>query len=153
VCLATSNRATAEIYHLANPKPVNGHDLVSWVRKYGYPLRRVPYEEWRAQMVTLASRSDKNPLSPFAPLFGAVVSEKIPGWMTNMAGSSYQSGVDRVIRAIGARYGAQSVQLNCDNALRDLAGTPIACPPVDEKLLDTYFAYFVRIGYLNAPAR
>ena len=153
VYLATSGQATSDIYHLANPQPVNGRDLVSWVRTYGYPLRRVPYEEWRTEMVALAGRSDKNPLSPFAPLFSAVVSDKIPAWMVSKVAPTYQSGVDRVIRAIGARYGAQSVQLKCDNALRDLAGASIVCPPVDERLLETYFSYFIRIGYLNSPAQ
>jgi len=153
VYLAHSGRATSDIYHLANPKPVNGRDLVSWVRTYGYPLRRIPYEEWRSEIVAAAGRSDKNPLAPFAPLFGAVISDKIPGWMAGMVAPSYQKGVDRVIRAIGARYGAQSVQLNCDNALRDLAGASIACPAVDQQLLETYFSYFIRIGYLTVPAR
>ena len=152
VYLATSGRATSDIYHLANPQPVNGRDLVSWVRTYGYPLRSIPYEEWRTEMVALAGRSDGNPLSPFAPLFSTVVSDKIPAWMVGKAATTYQSGVDRVIRAIGARYGAQSVQLKCDNALRDLAGASIACPPVDKQLLETYFSYFIRIGYLNAPS-
>ncbi len=153
VYLATSGRATSDIYHLANPQPVNGRDLVSWTRTYGYPLRRVPYEEWRTEMMAMASRSDKNPLSPFAPLFSAVVSDKIPVWMASRAAPGYQSGVDRVLRAIGARYGAQSVQLRCDNALRDLAGASILCPPVDRQLLETYFSYFIRIGYLSAPVQ
>jgi thioester reductase-like protein len=153
VYLAASGHAKSDIYHLANPKPVNGRDLVSWVRSYGYPLKRIPYEEWRSQMVALAGSGDKNPLAPFAPLFGAVVSDRIPGWMTSMVAPSYKNGIDRVIRAIGARYGAQSVQLHCDNALHDLAGGSITCPLVDERLLETYFSYFVRIGYLSVPAR
>ena len=153
VYLTTSGKATSDIYHLANPRPVDGRDLVTWVRTYGYPLRSVPYEEWRTNMVELAGRSDKNPLSPFAPLFSAVVSDRIPAWMVSKAAPQYQSGVDRVIRAIGARYGAQSVQLKCDNALRDLAGAGILCPPVDKQLLETYFSYFIRIGYLNSPAQ
>jgi thioester reductase-like protein len=151
VHLSMSGHALGKIYHLANPKPVDGKDLTNWVRTSGYPLRQVPYEEWRAEMVTLAQRSDKNPLAAFAPLFSTVVSEKIPGWMTGMMTTTYRDGVDRMIQAIGARYGAQSVQLDCTNALRDLSGTGIACPAVDGTLLSTYFAYFVRIGYLDAP--
>jgi thioester reductase-like protein len=152
VYLSRSSRCIGQIYHLANPTPADGKDLTSWVRTSGYPLRQVPYEEWRSEMVTLANRSDKNPLAAFAPLFSTVVSDKIPGWMTGMMTTTYKDGVDRVIRAIGARYGAQSVQLDCTNALRDLSGTGISCPAVDETLLNTYFAYFVRIGYLDAPA-
>jgi thioester reductase-like protein len=151
VHLSRSGRALGQIYHLANPKPADGKDLTNWVRTSGYPLRQVPYEEWRSEMVTLANRSDKNPLAAFAPLFSTVVSDKIPGWMAGMMTTTYKDGVDRVIKVIGARYGAQSVQLDCTNALRDLSGTGIACPAVDETLLNTYFAYFVRIGYLDAP--
>ena len=152
VYLSTSGRALGRIYHLANPKPADGKDLANWVRTSGYPLRQVPYEEWRSEMVTLANRSDKNPLAAFAPLFSTVVGDKIPGWMAGMMTTTYRDGVDRVIKVIGARYGAQSVQLDCTNALRDLAGSGIACPAVDQTLLNTYFSYFVRIGYLDAPA-
>jgi thioester reductase-like protein len=148
--LSTSGRALGGIYHLANPTPVHGHELVAWVRTSGYPLRRVPYEEWRTEMLALAKRSDRNPLAAFAPLFTTVVSTTLPRWMTGVM-ATYEAGVDRVIKAIGARYGAQSVQLDCENALRDLAGTGIVCPAVDARLLNTYFAYFVRIGYLHAP--
>jgi hypothetical protein len=101
-------------------------------------------------MLALAKRSDRNPLAAFAPLFTTVVSTTLPRWMTGVM-ATYEAGVDRVIKAIGARYGAQSVQLDCENALRDLAGTGIVCPAVDARLLNTYFAYFVRIGYLHAP--
>jgi hypothetical protein len=82
-----------------------------------------------------------------------VLSEKIPGWMSSAITSSYQSGVDRVISALGARYGAQSVRLDCENVLRDLAGSSIECPAVDDSLLDTYFSYFVRIGFLSASTQ
>ena len=38
-----------------------------------------------------------------------------------MMTTTYKDGVDRMIKVIGARYGAQSVQLDCTNALRDLS--------------------------------
>jgi thioester reductase-like protein len=152
VYLSKSDTAIGKIYHLANPHPVHSRELVSWVRTLGYPVRQVPYEEWRSEMVKLANRSDKNPLAAFAPLFSTVVGDKVPSWMAGMMTANYRDGVDRVIKVIGARYAAQSVQLDCTNALRALAGSGIACPAVDDALLSTYFEYFVRIGFLEAPA-
>jgi thioester reductase-like protein len=152
VYLATSGHALGQIYHLANPKPLNWGDLVSWLRSYGYPVRRTPYEEWRSEMVALAQRLDKNPLSPLMPLFGVALSNKVSGWMASMISSGYQRGIDRVITALLSRYGERSLQFDCKNAQRDLAGAQIACPAVDDTLLYTYLSNFVRIGYLHAPA-
>lgn len=148
-----SNRpeSVGKIYHLANPKPVLARDLIAWIRSFGYPIRRIPYEAWRSEMVALARDSETNVLSSFAPLFSTSFSNKVPTWMTSKLIESQQSGVDRLISAIGARYANQSVQLDCHNTLRDLAGTSIVCPVVDDKLLNTYFSYFIRVGFLNAP--
>ncbi len=151
VHLSKSPESLGKIYHLANPSPVLARDLISWIRSFGYPIRRIPYEAWRSEMVALASDSDTNVLSSFAPLFSTSLSNKVPAWMTNKLMESQQSGVDRLISAIGARYATQSVRLDCNNTIRDLAGTSIVCPVVDDKLLNTYFSYFIRVGFLNAP--
>ena len=110
----------------------------TWIRNYGYPLRRIPYDAWREEMLALAARPDQKSLSSFI----------MPFFNTDISNS-----MDRVIIvAVGARYGTE-VQFNCGNALKDLVGTDIACPPVDDRLLNTYFSYLIRIGYLHPPTR
>jgi len=152
IYLSRTPESLGNIYHLANPKPLMAKHLISWIRSFGYPIRRIPYEAWRSEMVTLARDSNTNVLSSFAPLFSTNVSSKIPGWMANKLVQSQQSGVDRLISAIGSRYATQSVRLDCSNTTRDLAGTSIVCPEIDDRLLNTYFSYFIRIGFLNAPS-
>lgn len=138
VHMACSGRAIGQTYNLVNPKPVSLKSFSTWMRNYGYPVRRIPYEAWRAEMLALAARPDQKSLSSFiTPFFNADIS----------------NSMDRVIlTAIGARYGTQ-VQFDCGNVLKDLVGTDIACPPVDDRLLNTYFSYLIRIGYMHPPNR
>jgi thioester reductase-like protein len=152
VYLSKLKRPPGAIYNLANPSPVCAEDLVSWIRAFGYPLRRIPYEAWRSELVASAKLGQKNALSSFTPLFSKVVSDKMPGWTRKTLATWYQSTMDRVIGEVGALYGARSVQLDCQAAARDLAGTSILCPPVNDRLLSTYLSYFIRVGFLEAPA-
>jgi thioester reductase-like protein len=149
--LATSGRALGQIYHLSNPRPVSFQDLVSSLRDYGYPVRRVPYEDWRAEIVTLAQRSSDNPFAPLVPLFGVSLPDKLPGWLAGVMSGSYERGIDRVITAVLSKYGCHTLRFDCENARRDLARTEIVCPAVDNQLLHRYWANFVRIGYLHSP--
>jgi len=150
VHLSSLKQAIGAIYHLANPKLVYAKDLISWMRCFGYPIHRVPYDDWRTQMANVTGQSETN-ASSLAPLFRTLGAADMPAWVANIQAAGYRSAVDTVIRSIGARYAAQSVQLDCQNAERDLAGASIICPPVDKKLFHIYLSYFVRVGYLNAP--
>ena len=46
---------------------------------------------------------------------------------------------------------ARDLQFDCRNTLAGLTGSDIVCPPVDRQLLATYFAAFIRSGFLEAP--
>jgi thioester reductase-like protein len=151
LCLANSGRALGQIYHLSNPEPVPFRDLISSLRDYGYPILRVPYEDWRTEIMTSAQRSADNPFSPLMPLFGVALSNRLPRWLAGAMPSSYQRGIDRVITAVLSRYGCHSLQFDCENAQRDLAHAQIVCPATDSHLLHRYFSNFVRAGYLHAP--
>ncbi|MFL6335539.1 MAG: thioester reductase domain-containing protein [Pyrinomonadaceae bacterium] len=144
VHLSKAPQAMGKIYHLANPRPVHVRELVSWIRSFGYPIRRIPYEAWRSEMVALSGHFS------IAQLFSMPILDKMPARMTSMLAANYQSGVDSVISAVGARYAAQAVRLDCENTARDLDGTPIACPVVDDQLMNTYLSYFIRVGFLKA---
>jgi thioester reductase-like protein len=152
VHLSSLNRAPGTIYHLANSGPVRSSDLVAWIRSFGYPMRLVPYEVWRSDMVGLAKRTRRNPLSTLTPLFSMVVSDKLPAWTGKTVAACFQNTMDRLIGEVAAMYGRKTVQLDCRVARRDLAGTSILCPAVDEQLLHTYLAFFVRVGFIGPPA-
>ena len=153
VHMACSGRAIGQTYHLVNPKPMSLKNFGTWLRNYGYPFRRIPYEAWRAEMLALAARPDKELLSSFImPFLNTEASNKMPGWLIKMKLPSSRSGVDQVLSTVGARYGTQ-VQWDCRNALQGLVGTDIVCPPIDDRLLNIYFSYLIRTGYLHPPTQ
>ncbi|OQY43873.1 MAG: hypothetical protein DRR08_32510 [Candidatus Parabeggiatoa sp. nov. 2] len=43
-------------------------------------------------------------------------------------------------------------EFDCQNTIEGLTGTDIVCSPVDTKLLDLYFSYFRKCGFLDAPS-
>ena len=150
VHLSRQEQSQGKVFHLANPQPVHERDLVAWVRSFGYPLQQIPYGDWRAKMIDLAGRSEESPLTSVRPLFSQVVSEGLPGWIKRQLEFD-QDTIDGLVNVIGAQYAAKSIRLDCQNALDGLADTSIKCPPVDAKLLNTYFSYLIRIGFLEPP--
>jgi thioester reductase-like protein len=150
--LSRLHRPAGTIYHLANPRSVRGSDLVAWIRSYGYPMRLVPYDVWRSEMMALAKRGRRTALSSLTPLFSSVVAEKLPVWTGKTLAALSHNTMDRVIGELAMMYSRKSVQLDCTGAHRDLAGTSIVCPPVDEKLLHTYLEFYVRSGFIRRPA-
>jgi thioester reductase-like protein len=42
------------------------------------------------------------------------------------------------------------IQFDIRNTLKGLANTDIVFPPIDDRLLNTYFSYFIHSGFLNA---
>jgi thioester reductase-like protein len=72
---------------------------------------------------TELSKSAENALTPLLPFFASRTEEQMP----------------------------KTIQFSSQNTLDGLAGTSIICPSVNEKLLETYFAYFIRSGFLNSP--
>jgi hypothetical protein len=88
----------------------------------GYPLRRLPFEAWQAELLNLAAQYPGAINSPFLPLIEDVTLEQV--FMPRFA---------------------------CDNTLAGLAGTGIACPPLDEPLLDRYLDHLLRRGLVPRP--
>ena len=110
-------------FHYFNPHSMPMRQFIQWMRSYGYWLEHVSYEQWRANLIDIAALAPESNETSIAPFF----------W-----------GGSR-----GADEGGY--QLSCQNTLAALSGTSIVCPPMDAALLETYFSYFVRIGFLDAP--
>jgi len=129
VYLSRQKDSLGKAFHLVNPHPVRLNDLVGGIHSCGYPLRRVSYDAWRAGLTRLAEQSQEGTLSPLLSL----VRERMAGDPT--------------------RERIRVPQFDCQNTLGGLAGSSIVCPSVDADLLDTYFSYLVRSGFLEAPRR
>ncbi|WP_437991504.1 non-ribosomal peptide synthetase [Sorangium sp. So ce145] len=96
----------------------------------GYPLARLPYAQWCEQLLARVRRSGDSPFLPLLPM----LTEKVHGDLTRWE--------------LYARMPA----FDCQNTIDGLAGTGIACPPMNARLLDTLLEYYLHSGHLSAPA-
>mgnify|MGYP005841699743 CR=1 FL=1 len=107
-------------FHLVSPHALSFRQLVSEIQAFGYPIRWTNYQQWQSQLVKAASTSE-NVLSPLVFLFTEWVSENQQPYLETAA--------------------LLSQAFDCQNTLAGLAGTDIACPPIDTRLLRVYFSY------------
>ncbi|MFQ6029233.1 MAG: thioester reductase domain-containing protein [Dehalococcoidia bacterium] len=124
VHLSKQPDSLGKVFHLTNPQPLHMSKLLDWIQSFGYPLRRIPYDTWKRELFNLAERFQENALYPF--------------WAVLADLEEHQTIVP---------------QSDCRNTLNGLTGTSIVCPPVDAELLGTYFSYYFRSGFLDAPQR
>lgn len=127
VHLSGQSESFGKCFHFANPHPVELNDLADWIRSFGYPLRQVPYDRWRAELLDPAKQLQENDFYSLAPLLSLNASKDAPS----------------IVRAIP--------EFDCRNTLEGLAGTSIACPAVDGRVFETYLSFFVRHGFLKQP--
>jgi thioester reductase-like protein len=127
VHLSKQDNALGRVFHLAHPRPVSWRDLFfAWIKSFGYPVQPLPYDKWRGQLLERGRLQDSAAYF-LLPLFSMSLSQAGP----------------RILRNIP--------EFDCQNTLDGLAGTSIACPPVDSQAFETYFSYFMRCGFLKAP--
>lgn len=98
-------------------------ELATALRRAGFRIRRLPYPQWRAQLLERVERGEDIALATFAPLFPAELAPIDPA------------------RA--------EPEWDCARSQRyaELAGAP--CPPADVALVGRYLDYFRRVGYLQ----
>ncbi|QJT06054.1 amino acid adenylation domain-containing protein [Streptomyces asoensis] len=124
LCLRPSGAATV-FNHAATP-PVRLSDVYDWLEEYGYPLRRLTLDRWRAEL----PRSSGTAATTLA-FFDARDAD--PGDAT---------GPD-------LRLG----RVRADNVVNGLRTGGITCPPVGRDLVHRYLDHCVTTGKLPAPAR
>ncbi|MEH2121060.1 MAG: hypothetical protein V7K46_23445 [Nostoc sp.] len=87
----------------------------------GYPIKHISYQNWQSQLSNQA-RSQSNPLYPLLPFF---------------------------LKNSLEHQQAREPKISCQATQTALAKSSIICPPVDTKLLNTYFDYFISSGFLD----
>jgi amino acid adenylation domain-containing protein/thioester reductase-like protein len=127
VALSSGPGFAGRTFHLINSDRLSWRRLMDFLTSYGYPLRRVSYDEWAAALAKAMRNNEDNALTPLLPLFSerAAVSESAVGGSMNFDSINVEAG---------------------------LAGTSIRCPRIDDRLLDTYVSHYVRSGYLAPPS-
>ena len=75
VHLSRQKESSGKKFHLVNPHSFYLSELVAWIRSIGYPIERVWYETWQAELVNRAGNSLDRALYPLVGLFSEKVSE------------------------------------------------------------------------------
>jgi thioester reductase-like protein len=122
VYLSRQREALVKSFHLNNPQPISWERLTDFIRSLGYPIQHISYQNWQTQLSNQA-RSPSNPLYPLLPFF---------------------------LKNSLEHQQAREAKISCQATQTALAESSIICPPVDTKLLNTYFDYFIRSGFLDA---
>jgi thioester reductase-like protein len=150
VHLSLSKQALGNVFHLVNPEQVHVRELVAWIRSFGYPVEQVSYDEWRAELLSRASRSKGQAGYSLVPLFSArTPAQPLRG--PNQLKPDGQNTVDRIGSIMAAQYAARSVKFDDQQTRAGLAGSSIVCPVVDGDVFARYLSYFVRTGFLHPP--
>jgi thioester reductase-like protein len=110
--LSLREESLGKRFHLANSHPASVNDLVAWMEAFGYPLKRVPYDKWRADLINPTKGLRHDALYSMAPL------------LSMSAAADGPALVDKV------------PEFDCRNTTKALSGTEISCPQVDEGLME-----------------
>ncbi|WP_329214124.1 amino acid adenylation domain-containing protein [Streptomyces sp. NBC_01485] len=123
-----SRRPTAPVFNHAATTPVRLGDVYDWLEEYGYPLRRMPLAQWRAELPR--SRADPGVAATTLAFFDSRDAD--PG---DAAAPDLRLG-----------------RIRSDNVVTGLHGSGITCPPADRDLVLRYLDHCVTTGALPAPA-
>ncbi len=127
VSLSLRDESLGKRFHLANPHPVGMDDLAAWIETFGYPIKRIPYDRWRADLLDPTRGLRQDALYSMAPL------------LTMSAAADGPTLVGKV------------PEFDCQNTNEALSGTGISCPQVDGELMENYLVYLVGSGFLDSP--
>jgi amino acid adenylation domain-containing protein/thioester reductase-like protein len=126
--LSRQKESIGKTFHLVNSQSLSLSDLIAEINSLGYSIKQIPYLDWQKEFQEVANHSADNSLSPLLPM----VTEKIPGKEVTYLETSSMT----------------SQSFDCANTLKGLEKTSLICPPVDQKLIATYFDYFNRSGFI-----
>ncbi|HKP51514.1 MAG TPA: amino acid adenylation domain-containing protein [Chloroflexia bacterium] len=124
VYLSRQPELLGKTFHIINTDQLSWGEFVEGVRHFGYPLKTVPYERWRVELLNSAVSSVENALEPMLPIF-------------------YQ---DRE-----APSKKRFPRFDCRETFEALARAGISCPPADLNLLGIYIRYLIESGFMPAP--
>ncbi|MEH2161477.1 MAG: amino acid adenylation domain-containing protein [Nostoc sp.] len=132
VHLSKKQESLGKTFHIVPPQDQNISiiELFEFICSYGYQLKKLPYTQWKDELIANLRDSQENVLHPLLPM----MSEKV-----------YQNSL-----TVMELY-QNTVDYDYQNTLNGLADSAIVCPPMDAKLLDKYFSYFISSGFLNSP--
>ena len=123
VYLSRQPESIGKIFNAVNTHPVPLHNVTDWISSLGYPLRRIPYDDWRREVIRVVATDPEHPLYPLLPY-----------------------AVDEEIARMPLAF-----PCDCTHTLTGLAGSGISCPPIEPALLETCLKYMAEVGFLDQP--
>ncbi|MGW8227110.1 MAG: non-ribosomal peptide synthetase family protein, partial [Anaerolineales bacterium] len=112
-----------KIYHLSASKRTGFKDVLNHIKQQGYSLKTVSYEQWKRDLITFAETNPGRGWNVYLPLIADVDAQVL-----HMP-----------------RFGQE-------NTKAGLKGSSIKSKPLDRKLLDAYFKYFIESGRIPPPS-
>ncbi|MEW6736530.1 MAG: thioester reductase domain-containing protein, partial [Acidobacteriota bacterium] len=123
VCLSRHREFVGRVFHLVNPQPIHLSELATLAASLGVKLRLLPYQEWRANMIEIVSRSPKHILYPLLSMF-----------------TDNREGTEPI----------RGPKFECEETIAALVGSGIVCPAINERLISAYLLHFIEKGLLDA---
>jgi phthiocerol/phenolphthiocerol synthesis type-I polyketide synthase E len=79
VSLSREPSALGRTFHPVDPRPLAWNEIFERLRDFGYPVRSVPFDEWRAALVERVDQDgDDNALAPLMAMIGEVPDRAMP---------------------------------------------------------------------------
>jgi len=131
VHLSLQPRSIGKTFHLTNPTAARVRQIVDWMRAFGYQLELIWPQQWPIELAQRLENSTDNALYPLLSI-------------VTPTATATADDPDAAVPTYTVLY-------DCRLARDGLKGSAISCPPVDDALLNTYFAYLIESEFLQAP--
>ncbi|MGB0525977.1 MAG: hypothetical protein ACPGJS_23555, partial [Flammeovirgaceae bacterium] len=119
------SRKAVDNYHIFNVQTFTLHELINWVKKFGYHLETITYDEWQELIIEKSLGDSSLAASDLLPLFMERIEiEDTPNDEIDADTSNYQEVLEKY---------------------------QLTSPQVTETILENYFNYFIQSGYLPQP--
>ncbi|MEM6252550.1 MAG: thioester reductase domain-containing protein [Cyanobacteria bacterium P01_D01_bin.156] len=127
VYLSLQPESVGKAFHLIHPESASSNLLFEACQRAGYPIQRVPYEQWFKKLMLIAQGDEQHALYPLVSLFSSRTGES------------------------NAANQALEVPFDTEQTYTGLKNAPFDLPRLNQSLFDTYLKAMVATGTLSPP--
>jgi thioester reductase-like protein len=111
-----------QAYFTLHPEPTPVADYIQWFQRYGYPMRALPWDIWKRELISQGTEKLKsNALFPFIDFIRALDNEQVRFPNTN------RDNFNRLVKEANLEVPSQLT------------------------ILERYIQYFIRLGHVPSP--
>ncbi|WP_255293766.1 non-ribosomal peptide synthetase [Bacillus wiedmannii] len=119
IYLSTLSNSLNKNYNLSSPFDFNVQELGEMLRELGYPVKELPFEEWKKEMICLGEQSSEM---------------EIP---------------KEIFEEIQDYNSKKVLVYDLENVTEDLKNTNLECPVINKNIVEKYISYFKDCGSLR----